>query len=119
MLALNWADVGPGPRCLARWRVCVFLWWVYLVKWVSYQEVDESKVSKVSLSDCRIKRTLWPLADSGRTNIFLGFSKRTLGMFMKIIMGHCALGRMSQYWGDPGMLGFICVLRLIFIGEPQ
>lgn len=59
----------------------------------------EMRARWVSLSDCRISRTLWPLPDPGRTKILLGFGKRTVGMLIGILTGHCAIGRMAVRWG--------------------
>ena len=43
----------------------------------------EMRARWVSLSDCRISRTLWPLPDPGRTKILHGFGKRTVGMAVR------------------------------------
>lgn len=44
-----------------------------------------------SLTDSSISRTLSRLPIPGRTKILLVFGKRTVGMLIEIIAGHCAL----------------------------
>lgn len=59
----------------------------------------ETKIRWASMPTCRIARTLWTSPDPKRTKSLLGFGKRTIGMLIGVLTGHCAIGRMATRWG--------------------